>query len=59
MRSLTARGPFDSYILLGSWLWVRRLFFYLGVGVGVGVDVDDGLFLFSNLLVKIWYIIQV
>ena len=39
MRSLTARGPFDSYILLGSWLWVRRLFFYF---VGVGGDVDVG-----------------
>ena len=32
VRSLTARGPFDSYILLGSWFWVRRLFFYLDGG---------------------------
>ena len=36
-----------SYILLKSWLWVRRLFFYLDVGV-VG-----GIFLSLNLLIKI------
>ena len=28
MQSLTDRGPFDSYILLGSQSWPRRLFFY-------------------------------
>ena len=58
MRSLTARGSFDSYILLVSWLWVRRLFFYF-VDVGVGVGVGVGLFLSLNLLIIIWYILQV
>ena len=29
------------------------------VGVGVGVGVDGGLFLSLNLLIIIWYILQV
>ena len=60
MRSLTARGPFHSYILLGSHFCTRRfLFYFVGVGVGVGVYDGGGLFLSVNLLIIIWYIVYV
>ena len=38
--------------------WVRRLFFYF-VGMGVDVGVGGGLFLCLNLIIIIWYILQV
>ena len=49
-----------GFKILRSW---RDGIFFWGVGVDVGVDVDvdvdGGLFLSLNLLIIIWYILQV
>ena len=53
MRSLTARGPFDSLYFIRISLLTVEIIFYLGVDVGVG----GGIFLFLNNVIIIWYMV--
>ena len=49
MRSLTAKGPFDSLRFYEEHTFYPKTFFYFDVDV----DVDGGLFLSLNLLIII------
>ena len=57
VRSLTARGPFDSLIFYQDLTFVPEDFFF-GVNVDVDVGVDGGIFFFQ-ILYNISYILHV